>query len=147
MAMNHAGNLAEKKREHPDAVFLEAPRIARVRGANVPQSMWLWPGIQLIGSCRVGHVMNGCFYTVKTVSEKILELEKWSGSDARLGTPLLTPDVWAHHGGKSRAHATRESPHHGHGQQALHEKAYVRSPQQGHGSRPGRSGIAVQQIP
>ena len=76
MAVNHAGNLAEKKREHPDAVFLEAPRIPRVRGgANVPQSMWLWPGIQLIGSCRVGHVMNGCFYTVKAVTDRTLELE------------------------------------------------------------------------
>ena len=53
-------------------VVLEAPWESKNRSGNRPQTMMVWPGIQLIGA---GHrCLKGMFYEVARVDETSLEL-------------------------------------------------------------------------
>jgi hypothetical protein len=53
-----------------EAIFIRAP--AATRAGNQPQSMWIWPGIQLIGAG--GRCLKGLFYTVETIMDDVLFL-------------------------------------------------------------------------
>ena len=54
----------------PDAIFIRAPAVTRA--GNQPQSMYIWPGIQLIGAG--GKCLKGLFYTVETIMDDVLFL-------------------------------------------------------------------------
>ena len=47
------------------ATFIRAP--LATRAGNQPQSMWVWPGLQLIGAG--GKCLKGLFYTVEGVDD------------------------------------------------------------------------------
>jgi hypothetical protein len=53
-----------------DATFIRAP--VATRAGNQPQSMWIWPGMQLIGAG--GKCLKGLFYTVETIMDDVLFL-------------------------------------------------------------------------
>ena len=47
------------------ATFIRAP--VATRAGNQPQSMWVWPGMQLVGAG--GKCLKGLFYTIEGVDE------------------------------------------------------------------------------
>jgi hypothetical protein len=64
-------NRAQNQRLKPsEAIFIRAP--AATRAGNQPQSMWVWPGLQLIGAG--GKCLKGLFYTVETIMDDVLFL-------------------------------------------------------------------------
>ena len=52
--LNKAGNERER-RTHPAAVLVKAGQSSKVAGQN----MWLWPGIELLGSAGSRRIRNG----------------------------------------------------------------------------------------
>jgi hypothetical protein len=60
--LNMQRNLKEKP---PDAIFFKAP--GGTTGGTSPQSMWLWPGLKVVGAG--GAVPKGVFESLQTVSE------------------------------------------------------------------------------
>ena len=64
MRVNREENLREKP---PEAIKYRAPP---TRGDNAPQSMWLWPGQELIGAG--GQCKKGIFFAVSAVTPKKL---------------------------------------------------------------------------
>ena len=64
-------NREQNQRLKPsEAIFIRAP--VATRSGNQPQSMWIWPGIQLIGAG--GKCLKGLFYTVETIMDDVLFL-------------------------------------------------------------------------
>ena len=57
--------LQNQSLKQPGATFIRAP--VATRAGNQPQSMWIWPGLQLIGAG--GKCLKGLFYTVEGVEE------------------------------------------------------------------------------
>ena len=53
-------------------VFLAKAATAAVGRGNVPQSMWVWPGLQLIGAGS--RALKGLFYEVAEVTADTLKL-------------------------------------------------------------------------
>lgn len=65
-------NRAQNQRLKPaeEAVFIRAP--ATTRAGNQPQSMWIWPGIQLIGAGFKS--LKGLFYRVESLMDDVVFL-------------------------------------------------------------------------
>jgi hypothetical protein len=70
MAINRSANQRQKA-IHPQAVFFRC-KVPPVRGANSPQSAWVWPGLLLVGSG--GKFRKGLFGTVAKVSDELMEV-------------------------------------------------------------------------
>ena len=93
--LNMQRNLAEKP---TDAVFFRAP----VTGKAGPQSMWLWPGLTVIGAG--GSVKKGLFETVKDATPDEVVLHSGTRLTAhqavrslRLASALTYPSVQGSH--------------------------------------------------
>jgi hypothetical protein len=70
MQVNFRANRREIRNKR-GVVYVKAPTIR----PGKQQNMWLFPGQQLIGSTRMGKVLNGCFYVVKSVTAERVCLE------------------------------------------------------------------------
>jgi hypothetical protein len=70
MQVNYRANRREI-RNKKGVVYVKAPTIR----PGKQQNMWLFPGQQLIGSTRMGKVLNGCFYVVSSVTAERVCLE------------------------------------------------------------------------
>jgi hypothetical protein len=66
--LNKAGNERERPR---NAVLIKAGVTSKVAGQN----MWLWPGIELLGSAGSRRIRNGVLYTVTAVSHDTVTLD------------------------------------------------------------------------
>ena len=73
--------------EHPERVFFEAANDARQ--ADAPQSMFLWPGLQLLGSA--GKCTKGVFFTVKSCDPEGVVVE---GPDGSISVPAARVTAW-----------------------------------------------------
>ena len=73
IAINHKVNLHKKP---DDAVFLYYPPLQRL-SLNAPQSMWIWPGIELLGCVPIEKhgIRNGVMYTVESIKNTTVTLE------------------------------------------------------------------------
>jgi hypothetical protein len=79
--LNQAGN----ERERPaNAVLVKAGQNSKVAGQN----MWLWPGIELLGSAGSRRIRNGLLYTVTAVSHDIVTLGDIQLSHAQAAASL-----------------------------------------------------------
>ena len=90
--LNMQRNLAEKP---PDAVFFRAPATG---GKTGPQSMWLWPGLNVVGAG--GAVKKGVFETIAQATSKEVVLHSGTRLTAhqtarslRLAYALTYPSV------------------------------------------------------
>jgi len=81
--INMLTNLADRP---PDAVFFRSPVLGKMNG-NTPQSMWLWPGIRLVGSG--GPVKKGVFEIVAAVTPEEIVLESGTCLTAQQGIRCL----------------------------------------------------------
>ena len=70
MRVNRLANEWER-REHPEAILLKVGRVATKD--NNPQSMWIWPGQELIGAG--GRAKKGLFYQVVSCTNERVVLE------------------------------------------------------------------------
>jgi len=68
--VNRLANERERK-EHPEAILLKVGRVATKD--NNPQSMWIWPGQELIGAG--GKAKKGLFYRVTSCTQERVVLE------------------------------------------------------------------------
>jgi hypothetical protein len=66
--LNKAGN--ERERRAHKAVLIKAGQTSKVAGQN----MWLWPGIELLGSAGSRRIRNGVLYTVTAVDHDTVTL-------------------------------------------------------------------------
>ena len=98
LRLNAESNLREyaQKRAQPtwsDDDFLFIPAPEHSSEANVPQDMWIWPGLRLIGAGgsngRYAH--KGCFYFVEKIGEQVTLV------DARGATLELSPEQVGEH--------------------------------------------------
>jgi hypothetical protein len=79
--LNQAGN----ERERPaNAVLVKAGQNSKVAGQN----MWLWPGIELLGSAGSRRIRNGLLYTVTAVSQDTVTLGDIQLSHAQAAASL-----------------------------------------------------------
>lgn len=53
-------------------MFIRAPSIKRELTA--PQSMWVWPGLEVVGAVTTPKIKWGIFYTIKSVDEQTVTL-------------------------------------------------------------------------
>ena len=75
--INKQRNLEEYLDRHrsgqqPDAAFLKAP-VSSKRAGNRPQSMWVWPGLLLIGGGS--HAKKGLFYKISEITDDQVAFE------------------------------------------------------------------------
>ena len=70
MQVNYRANRRERL-EKLGVVYVKAPNLR----PGKQQNMWLYPGQQVIGSTRMGKVLNGCFYRVQSVTSERVVLE------------------------------------------------------------------------
>ena len=73
IAINKKVNLYKKP---DDAIFLPCPQLRRL-SLNAPQSMWIWPGLELLGSVPIEKygVRNGVVYIIEWITESMLHFE------------------------------------------------------------------------
>ena len=68
MQLKSEGN--ERKRRAHKAVLVRAGQNSKVAGQN----MWLWPGIQLVGSAGSRRIRNGVLYEVTAIDHDTVTL-------------------------------------------------------------------------
>jgi hypothetical protein len=66
--LNKAGN--ERERRAHTAVLVKAGQSSKVAGQN----MWLWPGLELLGSAGSRRIRNGVLYTITAVTHDSVTL-------------------------------------------------------------------------
>ena len=79
MQINRHQNLSLKPAV--GAIFIRAP--PATRAGNQPQSMWVWPGMQLVGAGGK-KCLKGLFYTVEGVDEDGVVLNTWAAVTPRM---------------------------------------------------------------
>ena len=70
MRVNRVANELERV-QHPEAILLKVGRVATKD--NNPQSIWIWPGLELIGAG--GRAKKGLFYRVVSCTDERVTLE------------------------------------------------------------------------
>jgi hypothetical protein len=80
--LNKAGN--ERERRAHKAVLIKAGQNSKVAGQN----MWLWPGIELLGSAGSRRIRNGVLYTVTAVDHDSVTLGDIQLSHAQAAASL-----------------------------------------------------------
>jgi hypothetical protein len=132
--INKQRNLEEYLDRHrsgqqPDAAFLKAP-VSSKRAGNRPQSMWVWPGLLLIGGGS--HAKKGLFYKISEITDDHagglrVRFEAHSGADRHIDAALLVFDLCELPGANVEGAAAFGDP-----KPQLHDAPSLRGHFQGH---------------